>query len=84
MATLSISWTIDDDKVAGIKNDFAAYHKYQATIDGQPNPESQNAFIKRKIGEFIKESVTAYRVTSQTEAARQTAISDADSNVVLA
>lgn len=78
MATLSVSWTIADDKAAGVRDDFAAYHGYQALIEGKANPESQGAFIKRKLGEFIKESVKAYRATQAAQTARITSVSDTD------
>ena len=83
MATLQVSFTTADDKVDGIKDDFCAQYGYKATIDGQPNPETKNQFIKRKIGEFIKESVKAYRTYAAAESARTTAISNAETGVVL-
>lgn len=90
MATLSISFTIADGAAAGIKDDFAASLGWKSTIPdpnnpGQTisNPETQNAFIKRKIGEYIKENVKSYRVSQDVETARTTAITTAESEVVL-
>jgi hypothetical protein len=81
MAILSISLTVPDNKAVQINEDFCAYHGWKSTIpDPQnpqatiPNPETKNAFIKRKVGEFIKESVLAFNANKDVQTARQSAI----------
>lgn len=79
MATLSISWTVPDASIAAIKDDFAAYNGW---VSG--GPETQNAFIKRTVGEFIKDSVKAQRMKVSLDSARLAVIADINSSVVLA
>lgn len=74
MAQISITWTVADDKVDGIKDDFATHHGFVA---GQG--ETQNAFIKRIVGDFIKNSVKNFRV----QEASSTAMVSAETDVVL-
>ena len=59
-----MAWTetitfANDTMNARSRNAFASAYGYQATIDGQPNPESKAQFRARKIKEYIKEITKA-------------------------
>lgn len=76
--------TVPDDKVAALKDDFCAYHGWTATVtDAQgnsvPNPVTQNQFIKQKVIAFLRDSVKAKGAAVAVDAARNTAVTDADS-----
>jgi hypothetical protein len=58
-----------------IQDAFAASYAYQATINGQPNPESKAQFTKRKIAEYVKDVVRAYEANKAAEDARVAALS---------
>jgi len=66
MATLTISITVPDDQVTRVKDSFCSRFGWTPTIiapDTQeeiPNPVTQNAFIKRRIILFIKNSIRTY------------------------
>lgn len=86
MATINLVFTVSDGTVAAIKNDFAAQQGWTATIPdpqnpGQTiaNPESQNAFIKRNIGEYIKNTVRTKRMRDVEMAE----LANVEANVVL-
>lgn len=90
MATLSISWTVPDNQVASIKDDFAQAQGWTANIQNPanptetiPNPESQNAFLKRNLGEYIKSVIRNKRVIEAREAAIVAENASVDSSVVL-
>lgn len=51
-------------------DDFCEQHRYQATIDDAPNPETKVQFFQRKVKEFVWESVKARRVIVAADAAR--------------
>jgi len=87
MATINLVFTIPDNRIINVRNDFCSYHGWTATIpdpdnEGQTinNPESQGAFIKRKIGEYVKDSVRAKRAKDSSETARLSSITDTDAN----
>lgn len=76
MATLTLSITVPDDQVTRIKNSFCAYHGWTETIPDPnnpgetiPNPVTQNAFIKKRIALFIKDSIRTYESEQATLAA---------------
>lgn len=90
MATLSISWTVPDTQAARIKDDFAAFFGWTATIPDPnnpqqtiPNPESQNAFIKRVLGNYIKTSIQTRREQVGRLASDTSVKTDVDTNVLL-
>ena len=90
MATLNISFTVPDAEAVRIRQDFAEYHGWRSTIPDPDdpektiaNPENQVAFVKRKIGDFIKESVKAQRANAASEAARAAAVTAVNTGVVL-
>jgi hypothetical protein len=85
MALIDTSFEVGTKKTE-IVDDFCAYHGRPLTIkdaQGQDitNPETKPAFMKRKIADFIKESVKAYRVNKKGDEARQTEISSVDSTI---
>lgn len=82
MATLSI--TIPNAVATRVQDSFCAAHGYQATLpDGSANPETKQQFLKRKVVEFIRDSVKAAEATAAAETARQAALTDVDTTVVL-
>lgn len=90
MATLAISFTVPDAHATQIRNDFCDYHGYKVNIPdpanpGQtiPNPQSRTDFIKQKVGEFIKDSVRAFRANADAETARNAALNTVNTNIVL-
>jgi len=72
MATIDINITIPDDKVDNAKNDFCAYHGFVQ------NGETRNQFIKRKMREYFKNSIKAYRATISAESARSATITEVE------
>lgn len=85
MAQINLSFTIPDAKAQLVRDAFAAYHGWTATIDDPanpgtqiPNPEAQGQFIKRRIGEYIKDCVRAHRANQDADAARVASIADTD------
>lgn len=89
MATINLVFNIADNQVASIKNDFASELGWTSTITNPntleitPNPESQNAFIKRNIGEYIKRVVKTKRMRDAAVVAEDAAETLIDSEVVL-
>lgn len=91
MAQLQITFTVPDARAAQIRDSFVYYHGYTDTIpDPQdlegpeiPNPVSKVAYLKKKVGEFIKESVKAYHANQDAEVARLAAFDDVTQNVTL-
>lgn len=87
----SITLTIPNSEAARVLDGFAAYHRYRVTIDNPdydpnvegslvtiPNPETKIQFAKKKIIEFIKESVSAAEERATLEAARDAAPAEPD------
>lgn len=89
MGQISITFTIPDANIQTIKDDFAAWQGWTAVIrnpDGPgtiQNPESQNAFIKRNIGEYIKDAVRKRRTQMVTNAAVAAELADENSSLIL-
>lgn len=54
MAQLTLN--IPNDKVQLVLDTFG----YQATIDGQPNPQTPNQFMKQVIINYVKGNVRQY------------------------
>lgn len=80
MATQNVTITINtpaDVTPAQVVDALSAYWGYQAVVDGQPNPETKNVFVKRRIAEFVKESYRAAKAR-ETDQARVDALVDAD------
>ena len=46
---------------------------YQDKINGKTNPESQEAFCKRKLAERLNERVLQYEASAEAQMARETA-----------
>lgn len=51
---------------------------YQATIDGQPNPETKNQFAKRMLAAWVRSQVVRYESEIATKEARETATASAE------
>lgn len=85
---LNLSLTLPDTQAKRVKDSFAACHGWTATIFSPetpdisakeiPNPETQGVFLKRKVIEFIKESVKAYEANQSAETARKAKIAEVD------
>lgn len=85
MATTAVTITINTPTgvtVAQVVQTLSDYWGYQTTVDGQPNPETRGAFVKRMIARFVKQSYVAAKAQQDSEAARQTAITVADAVTV--
>jgi len=74
---MTITINIPDAVAARVLNGFASSQGYQATIDGQANPESKQQFLKRRVIEFIHNHVKF----DESEAAARTAKTAASQNV---
>lgn len=57
---VTLTITLTDAQGARAIAAICARHGYQATIDGQPNPETQAQFAKRMLIEWVKVNVTTY------------------------
>lgn len=71
MATFTL--TVPDALVPDMLDAFAALYGYDAATDG-----TRANFAKGKIRDYVKEVYTAHQATIGAEAARQSAISAAD------
>lgn len=72
MAVISI--TVPDGVINRVRQAFRAAYNYQDTINGQPNPESLNQFVQRKIREYVKEVVKSQEAPAAAETARKAAL----------
>lgn len=52
-----ISITIPQAKLQKAIDALCTFGNYKATIDGQPNPETQSLFAKRMIAEFVQKKM---------------------------
>lgn len=84
----SFNFTIADDDVSRVVDGFAYQYKYQDNIDDPenpgftiPNPESKTAHAKRRVREFITQTVKAAESKQAAEAARATALNAANPDV---
>ena len=71
MSTLNLSLTIPNTFATEVLNDFCAYHSYTEKVLGKvgveiPNPETKPQFAKRKVADFVRESIKAYPVNKST------------------
>lgn len=55
MAKLDFSFETGAVPLVEIVDAFASAYHYQATIDGQPNPETKVAFARRMVRQYIKD-----------------------------
>ena len=77
MAQITIN--VADEHIARVRQAFCAYHGYQDKLpDGTDNPETRIQFMKRKIKEYVKNSVTAHEADAAALAARQQVILDVE------
>jgi hypothetical protein len=58
MATLTLTYDTGSVSLATIINAICSTHGYSATRDdGTPNPETQAAFAKRMVGQYVIDMV---------------------------
>lgn len=88
MALISI--TIPDAQLTRVVDGIAGQYNYQAMVPGAAlsdppvtNPETKNAFVKRMMIKWVKESVKAWEATQASNTARDTAITNAETNITL-
>ena len=81
MARISID--IPDNILTRVVNGFCSNYGYQDTIDGIPNPETKQQFLKRKIIEFVKEAARNTEMNAAANAASITAKNAADSELAI-
>lgn len=72
MVTREIKFTIEEAAIPEFIAAFCTAYKYQATVDSNPdenglietiaNPETREAFTKRKIKEYALDIVNAYKI----------------------
>lgn len=86
----SIQIQIPDGVAARVTNGLAGQYGYQATIPAPnptdppvPNPENKAQFARRMVRNFIHDSVKSYEASQASNAARNAAVIDADTNIVL-
>ncbi len=83
----SIRIRIPDAIIADVIDAFAALYNYRETITDPetgeqiPNPLSKADFARRKVEDYVKEIVKAYRVNRAAEIARSTEEEKADKEV---
>ncbi len=82
MAQITINYP--DQNAIDIRDTLCSVHgwNYQETIDGQVNPESRVAFIKRKIAEYVKSVYVNASAAREAEIAGNTAKATASSVVI--
>lgn len=76
MAEITI--TIPNGVVNRVVDAIASEYNYDAAVDG-----TKNAFAKKQVIEFLKRTVKDAEASVATKTARDNAVSDVDSNVVL-
>lgn len=89
MAQLVI--TIPNSILARVVDGFAGANNYSSTIPNPsgplgstlPNPESKVDFCKRKLLEFIKESVRSYEIRQASSTASMNASVSVDTDITL-
>ncbi len=74
-----IKITVPNHRIADIQDAFASVYKYQATINGQPNPETKAEFMNRKIKKIIKDIYISYNAKA-AEVTRRSLITTANNN----
>lgn len=79
MAAITI--TIPDAVAVRVMNAICSNHGYEATIDGQANPETKAQAVKRYIKEWAMAHVEAYEAKVASEDARAAAIDTARSEI---
>lgn len=80
----SITLTIPNAIVPRVLNGFCSNQGYTPILeDGQPNPKTQQQFIKRKIMEYVKNAVRADEIEKARNLAATNAGTSADTDIVL-
>lgn len=69
MATLAFSFDTGTVPFSRIVDAFATAYNYQATIDGQPNPETKAQFTRRMVRQYIIEIVKSQEVQAAVKTA---------------
>jgi hypothetical protein len=80
---MTITINIPDAVSNRVLNGFASAQGYQDTIDGQPNPETKQQFLKRRLIEFIHQAVKFQESEAAGTVAKQAAIQRVDSEITL-
>jgi hypothetical protein len=70
----TISFEMSAEHLTRLVNALSEAHGYQATIDGQPNPETKAAFAKKVAASILRGEVLSY----ETQKARQAVSAVAD------
>ena len=81
---------IPDDKKDRVLSGICGQNGYQETVPDPenaeatiPNPESKDVFAKRIVMQFIKNNIITYEANRDIEAAKQAAISKAETEISL-
>lgn len=82
MATVTI--TVPNGVVARVQTAFGKLYNYQATLpNGQANPENITQFTQRMVRQYVLEVVKAAEANTAADAARQSAINQVSTDIVL-
>jgi hypothetical protein len=57
-----IKITIPDHRIGDIQDAVASVYKYEAIIDGNPNPETKAEFTNRILKKFLKDVYVTYKI----------------------
>lgn len=69
---------IPDAHAPRVLTAFAEHFGYQATIDGQPNPQTEAQFARDQVKAWIRETVRSHEINTATDEAREAAVAAAD------
>lgn len=80
----SITFTIPNAVSQRVLDGFCKNQGYSATLEnGSPNPETQQAFLKRKVVEYVKQAVKASELETARNAAATSAADSVDKDIVI-
>jgi hypothetical protein len=80
MTTISLS--IPDNITQRVLDGYCKTLGYQDVLgDGTPNPETKSKFVKRTLGEYIKQAVRLAEIKTASQVATDSAAASADTDI---
>ena len=73
--------SFDEIHMNRVYDAFAVAYSYQATINGQPNPETKEQHYQRRLKSYVAEILASYEGVLAGEIARKAAYEKANSEV---